>query len=84
MKLFVFTCLIVRTEAMEAAGSPGSIGADVPPAHMQPVPEDGLGMTPTAEILTQLVQNSRVTTNAINQLALVQQEATASASSWIV
>ena len=81
MKLFVFTFLIVRTEAMEAAGSPGSIGADVPPAHMQPVPEDGLGMTPTAEILTQLVQNSRVTTNAINQLALVQQEATASASS---
>ena len=59
MKLFVFTCLIVRTEAMEAAGSPGSIGADVPPAHMQPVPEDGLGMTPTAEILTQLVQNSQ-------------------------
>ena len=44
------------------------------------LPEDGLGMTPTAEILTQLVQNSRVTTNAINQLALVQQEATASAS----
>ena len=81
MKLFVFTCLIVRTEAMEAAGSPGSIGADMPPAHMQPVPEDGLGMTPTAEILTQLAQNSRVTTNAINQLALVQQEATASASS---
>ena len=31
MKLFVFTLLIVRTEAMEAAGSPGSIGADVPP-----------------------------------------------------
>ena len=68
---------------MEAAGSPGSIGAsDVPPvaAHLQPVPDDGLGMTPTAEILSQLVQNSRVTTNAISQLALVQQEATASAS----
>ena len=67
---------------MEAAGSPGSIGADVPPiaAHMQPVPDDGLGMTPTAEILSQLVQNSRVTTNAISQLALVQQEASASAS----
>ena len=83
IKLFVFTLLIVRNEAMEAAGSPGSIGAEVPPvaAHMQPVPEDGLGMTPTAEILTQLVQNSRVTTNAINQLALVHQEASASASS---
>ena len=83
IKLLVFALLIVRTEAMEAAGSPGSIGAsDVPPvaAHMQPVPDDGLGMTPTAEILSQLVQNSRVTTNAINQLALVQQEATASAS----
>ena len=68
---------------MEAAGSPGSIGADVPPvaAHMQPIPDDGLGMTPTAEILTQLVQNSRVTTNAISQLALVHQEASASASS---
>ena len=67
---------------MEATGSPGSIGADVPPiaAHMQPVPDDGLGMTPTAEILSQLVQNSRVTTNAISQLALVQQEASASAS----
>ena len=67
---------------MEAAGSPGSIGADVPPvaAHMQPIPDDGLGMTPTAEILTQLVQNSRVTTNAISQLALVQQESSASAS----
>ena len=76
MKLFVFTLLIVRTEAMEAAGSPGSIGADVPPvaAHMQPIPDDGLGMTPTAEILTQLVQNSRVTTNAISQLALVQHQ----------
>ena len=82
MKLFVFALLIVRAEAMEAAGSPGSIGADVPPvaAHMQPIPDDGLGMTPTAEILTQLVQNSRVTTNAISQLALVQQEASASAS----
>ena len=82
MKLFVFALLIVRTEAMEAAGSPGSIGADVPPvaAHMQPIPDDGLGMTPTAEILTQLVQNSRVTTNAISQCALVQQEASASAS----
>ena len=68
---------------MEAAGSPGSIRADVPPvaAHMQPIPDDGLGMTPTAEILTQLVQNSRVTTNAINQLALVHQEASASSSS---
>ena len=44
VKLFVFALLIVRTEAMEAAGSPGSIGADVPPvaAHMQPVPDDGL------------------------------------------
>ena len=83
IKLFVFTMLIVRTEAMEAAGSPGSIGAEVPPvaAHMQPIPDDGLGMTPTAEILTQLVQNSRVTTNAINQLALVHQEASASSSS---
>ena len=83
IKLFVFTMLIVRTETMEAAGSPGSIGADVPPvaAHMQPIPDDGLGMTPNAEILTQLVQNSRVTTNAINQLALVHQEASASSSS---
>ena len=47
IKLFVFTLLIVRTEAMEAAGSPGSIGAEVPPvaSHMQPVPDDGLGMT---------------------------------------
>ena len=68
---------------MEAAGSPGSIGADMPtvPAQMQPVPDDGLGMTPTAEILTQLVQDSRVTTNAINQLALVHQEVSASSSS---
>ena len=42
VKLLVFAMLIVRTEAMEAAGSPGSIGA----AEMQPIPEDGLGMTP--------------------------------------
>ena len=38
IKLVVFMMLIVRTEAMEAAGSPGSIGAE-----MQPIPEDGLG-----------------------------------------
>ena len=72
VKLFVFAMLIVRTEAMEAAGSPGSIGA----AEMQPIPEDGLGMTPTADILSQLVQNSRVTTNAINQLALTSSAST--------
>ena len=68
---------------METAGSPGSIGTDVPPVgpQMQPMQGDGLGMTPTADILSQLVQNSRVTTNAINQLALVQQEASSSSSS---
>ena len=49
IKLFVFAMLIVRTEAMEAAGSPGSIGAEMPP-----IPEDGLGMTPTSDILNQL------------------------------
>ena len=38
-------------------------------------------MTPTADILTQLVNNSRVTTSAINQLALVHQNQEASASS---
>eukprot|EP00439_Symbiodinium_sp_Y106_P071130 s5040_g12.t1 len=57
---------------MEAHGSPGSIGAaDIP------VPDDAglggqaddLGMTPTTDILTQLVYNNRVTTNAISQLA---------------
>ena len=48
IKLFVFTMLVVRTEAMEAAGSPGSIGAEVPPvaAHMQPIPDDGARCDP--------------------------------------
>ena len=68
--MFVLMMLIVRTEAMEAQGSPGSIGADMPgAAAMPPIPEDGLGITPTSDILTQLVHNSRVTTNAISQLA---------------
>ena len=65
VKMVVLMMLIVRTEAMEAAGSPGSIGDDMPP-----VPEDGLGMTPTSDMLSQLVHNSRVTTNAISQLAV--------------
>ena len=78
VKLFVFAMLIVRTEAMEAAGSPGSIGA----AEMQPIPEDGLGMTPTADILSQLVQNSRVTTNAINQLALTSSASTSTPGTY--
>ena len=72
LKALLFMMLIARTEAMEAHGSPGSIGAaDIP------VPDDAglggqaddLGMTPTTDILTQLVYNNRVTTNAISQLA---------------
>ena len=76
IKMFVFMMLIVRTEAMEA-GSPGSIGAE-----MQPIPEDGLGMTPTSDILTQLVHNSRVTTNAISQLALTSSASTSSPGAY--
>ena len=72
LKALLFIMLIARTEAMEAHGSPGSIGAtDIP------VPDDAglggqaddLGMTPTTDILTQLVYNNRVTTNAISHLA---------------
>ena len=38
-------------------------------------------MTPTADILTQLVQNSRVTTNAISQFSLTQRDGVLSSSS---
>ena len=40
-----------------------------PPGRQASISGDGLGLTPTAEILLQLIQNSRVTTNALAQLA---------------
>ena len=46
----------------------GADGPGVP--NIPPMPEDGLGMTPTSDIQTQMVHNSRVTTNAIGQLAV--------------
>ena len=69
LKALLFMMLIARAEAMEAQGSPGSIGVSDVPVPEDVGQTDDLGMTPITDTLNQLVYNSRVTAIAISQLA---------------